>query len=158
LKIGVLSDTHGIKYTAEKAVENMKDVNMVLHAGDLVSDARHLEVLKYKVHYVAGNCDFYSLESTEKILEIHDKRIFLTHGHIYKVKFGYKKLLARAKQLFADVVVFGHTHLPKNIYIDNILLFNPGSTALPKNGGPGTFGILEITKENINSYIDTVKI
>ena len=87
-----------------------------------------------------------------------EKRIFLTHGHIYKVKFGYKKLLARAKQLFADVVVFGHTHLPKNIYIDNILLFNPGSTALPKNGGPGTFGILEITKENINSYIDTVKI
>jgi putative phosphoesterase len=157
LKIGVLSDTHGIKNIAEKAMENMKDVNMVLHAGDLVSDARHLETLKYKVHCVAGNCDCYSIETTEKILEIQNKRIFLTHGHIYKVKFGYEKLLVRAKQLFADVVVFGHTHLPENLYMDNILFFNPGSTTLPKNGGSGTFGILEIAKGNINAYIDTVK-
>ena len=64
-----------------KSVENMKDVNMVLHAGDLVSDARHLEVLNIKT-YVAGNCDFYSLESTEKILEIHDKRIFNSWAYL----------------------------------------------------------------------------
>lgn len=157
MKIGVLSDTHGLKNLTEKALENMKDIDMVLHAGDLVSDARHLETLKYKVDYVAGNCDSYSFEPTEKILEIQEKRIFLTHGHIYKVKFGYEKLLIRAKQLFADVVVFGHTHFPENIYIDNILFFNPGSTTLPKNGGPGNFGILEIVKGNINTYIGTIK-
>ncbi len=157
MKIGVLSDTHGIKNLAEKAIKNMKDIDMVLHAGDLVSDARHLETLEYKVHCVAGNCDSHGLESTEKILEIQQKRIFLTHGHIYRVKYGYDKLFVRAKQLFADVVVFGHTHFPENMYLDNILFFNPGSTTLPKNGGPGTFGILEIIKGNINAYIGTIK-
>ena len=73
-----------------------------------------------------------------------------------RVKYGYEKLLVRAKQLLVDVVIFGHTHIPENTYIDNILFFNPGSTVLPKNGGLGTFGMLEIVEGDINSYIDTI--
>ncbi|MDD4568879.1 MAG: metallophosphoesterase [Tepidanaerobacteraceae bacterium] len=156
MKIVVFSDTHGLVYLAEKALRNIKDVDMVLHAGDLVSDARYLEMLKYKVHNVAGNCDSYELALKDKVLDIEGKKVFLTHGHMYRVKYSYERLLARAKELLANIVIFGHTHIPENIYIDNILFFNPGSITLPKNGGPGTFGILEIIKGNINAYIDTV--
>lgn len=156
MKIGVLSDTHGIINIAEKAVANMRDVKILLHAGDLVTDACHFETKKYKVYCVAGNCDTFRLEPTEKILELQGKKIFLTHGHIYRVKYGYERLLVRAKEVLADIVVFGHTHVPENTNIDNILFFNPGSTALPKNGGPGTYGILEITNDHINAYINTI--
>ena len=156
MKIGVLSDTHGVIYLAEKALQKMADVDIILHAGDLVSDARHLETLNYKVHSVAGNCDSWAMELNEKILEFRGKKILLTHGHMYRVKYGYEQLLARAKQLLVDIVIFGHTHFPENTYIDNILFFNPGSTVLPKNGGLGTFGKLEIIKGDINSYIGTI--
>ena len=59
------------------------------------------------------------------MLEIQNKKILLTHGHRYRVKYGYDRLLSRAKEISADIVVFGHTHVPENTYIDNILLFNP---------------------------------
>ncbi len=156
MKICVLSDTHGIINIAEKALKDMKDIDIIIHAGDLVSDARYLETLKYKVFCVAGNCDPFAIEPTEKILELQGKRIFLTHGHNYRVKYGYRELLTRAQQISADVVIFGHTHLPENTYIDNILFFNPGSTTLPKNGGPGTYGILEIIDGTIKAYINTI--
>ncbi|NLZ53549.1 MAG: metallophosphoesterase [Thermoanaerobacteraceae bacterium] len=156
MKIGVLSDTHGIHHVAEKALADMRDIKILLHAGDLVSDVWHFDTKKYNIYCVAGNCDSYRLEPTEIILEIQDKKIFLTHGHIYRVKFGYDRLLIRAKEVLADIVVFGHTHFPENTYIDNILFFNPGSTALPKDGGPGTYGILEITNGHINAYINPI--
>jgi len=156
LKIGVLSDTHGIINIAEKALTNMKDINILLHAGDLVTDAHHFATKKYNVYCVAGNCDLNRFEPTEKILEIEGKKIFLTHGHLYRVKYGYNRLLVRAKEVLADIVVFGHTHVPENTYINNILFFNPGSTALPKDGGPGTYGILEIINGHINACINTI--
>ncbi len=158
MKIGILSDTHGIRKITEKVLEeDMKNVDMILHAGDLISDARHIERLNYKVHYVAGNCDPYGAKPIEKLLKIQGKRVFLTHGHVYGVKTGYGALLIRAKQLSADIVIFGHTHYPENTFIDNILFFNPGSPTLPKGGGQGTFGILEIANENINADINTIK-
>jgi putative phosphoesterase len=156
LKIGVLSDTHGVRFIAKKAVNKMEDIEILLHAGDLVEDARHLEGNNYRVYCVAGNCDAFSLEPTEKILELQGKKILLTHGHTYRVKRGYEQLLFRAKEVSADIVVFGHTHVPENTYIDNILFFNPGSTALPKNGGPGTYGIIEIADGRIKACINSI--
>jgi len=117
LKIGVLSDTHGIKYLAEKALANMGDIAILLHAGDLVADAHGIDTTRYQVYCVAGNCDTFSLEPTEKVLEFEGKKILLTHGHTYRVKHGYGRLLARAKEVSADIVVYGHTHVPENTYI-----------------------------------------
>ncbi|HHY41734.1 MAG TPA: metallophosphoesterase [Thermoanaerobacterales bacterium] len=156
MKIGVLSDTHGLKSIAEKALDNMGDIDILLHAGDLVADARHFENKGYKVYFVAGNCDGHIFEPTEKILEIQGKKIFLTHGHAYRVQYGYDKLFNRAKEISADIVVFGHTHVPENTYIDNILFFNPGSIVLPRGGGPGTYGILEIIDGQINARLNTI--
>ncbi len=156
MRIGVLSDTHGITSIAEKALAQMGNIDILLHAGDLATDARHFENKEYKLYFVAGNCDYDVFEPTEKMLEIQNKKILLTHGHRYRVKYGYDRLLSRAKEISADIVVFGHTHVPENTYIDNILLFNPGSTTLPKNGGPGTYGILEIINGHIKAQINTI--
>lgn len=156
MRIGVLSDTHGVKYIVKKALERMQDIDVLLHAGDIVEDAKYIEGGKYEIYCVAGNCDAFSFEPTEKTLELQGKKILLTHGHTYRVKRGYGQLLLRAQEVDADIVVFGHTHVPENKYIENILFFNPGSAALPRSGGAGTFGIIEITDGGICAYIDIV--
>ena len=43
MRIGVLSDTHGITSIAEKALAQMGNIDILLHAGDLATDARHFE-------------------------------------------------------------------------------------------------------------------
>ena len=157
MKIGILSDTHGMIHEAEKVMAEIKDLDVILHAGDVVSDAHSLEsIIKCEVHSVAGNCDFNALEPGEKILELGGKKILLTHGHIYRVKFGLDRLFYRAKEMSVDAVVYGHTHIPENTVIEGILFFNPGSPALPKVHGPGTYGIWEIIDTDIRASIESV--
>jgi hypothetical protein len=141
---------------AEKAVEKLGDVDAIFHAGDLAADARRLEeTYKIKVYSVSGNCDANSPEPGEKVLEVGGKKILLTHGHLYGVKFGYERLYSRAKNISADVVVFGHTHRPENACYQDILFFNPGSTSLPR-GGAGTYGILEIENGVVRARINVI--
>ena len=45
----------------------------------------------------------------------------------------------------ADVVIFGHIHVPVCVEEDGILLVNPGSPSRPRNGVP-SFGILTLEK------------
>jgi len=161
LKIGVLSDTHGMKKATQKVLEYMsetnKEIDTIIHAGDLVSDAKFIERLGYKVYCVAGNCDPIGIAPAERLIEIEGKKIFLAHGHTYQVKYGVNKLLERAKNLSAEIVIFGHTHIPENLKVAGVLLFNPGSVTLPKQGGPGTFGILEIAGKDVFAHHVQVK-
>ena len=55
---------------------------------------------------------------------------------------------ARNRQ--AQVVLFGHTHLPVTAYDDGLYLLNPGSLQLAN----GTYGILEITEAGITMNIE----
>ena len=76
---------------------------------------------------VAGNCDYGSTARTEWLLELEGVRILLTHGHGYAVKQGTGALLRRARELEAQVVLFGHTHQRLLEEADGVLLINPGS-------------------------------
>jgi putative phosphoesterase len=155
VRIGILSDTHGICQKAEMALAG-KDLDMVLHAGDVVSDARRMEsIIRCEVIAVAGNCDVNAMEPLEKILHLAGKKVLLTHGHIYRVKFGLDKLFYRARELSVDAVVYGHTHVPVNTVLDGILFFNPGSPSLPK-GDQGTYGLWEIVDGDIRGFIESV--
>jgi len=154
LRIGVLSDTHGFLHLIEKAVKAMEPVDLILHAGDISQDADYLkEAYGFKVFGVCGNCDVDSEYPGERLIELGSNKILLTHGHAYRVKKGYKLLLARAKALSANVVVFGHTHCPENVVRENVLIFNPGSIALPRHGARKTFGIIEINGGELKSSI-----
>jgi putative phosphoesterase len=53
----------------------------------------------------------------------------------------------------ADIIVFGHTHLPLNAEEDGVLLFNPGSATYPRGSVP-TFGLITVLgKNNIQAEI-----
>jgi predicted phosphodiesterase len=56
-----------------------------------------------------------------------------------------KKYLHRMLESFpdADVIVFGHLHVPYNLHLDGKLLFNTGSASFPwPRTAPATLGVL----------------
>lgn len=157
LRIGVLSDTHGRVELALKAIAQMGSIDMLIHAGDHYEDAMNIkEWLQIPVEAVKGNCDHFLNIIDEKTIELEGKKLLLTHGHKYNVKNNYLNLKYKAQELGVDIVVFGHTHVSELIVEDNIIMFNPGSIALPRLAKAGTYGIIEIANNKISPYITEI--
>lgn len=156
MKIIVISDSHG---SINSALEILKaqDYDLIIHLGDNSEDARKIQdKLKQEIIFVRGNCDYYNLDaSLEKVIEIEGKKIFISHGHEYGVKSSLDRIYYRGRELGADLVLFGHTHLA---YIDksDIILFNPGSISLPKPGKKASYGIIEIHKDGIRTKLKEI--
>lgn len=134
--IAVISDTHRVSNYIDIARELIKEADMLIHLGDNADDIIPLkEEFEGKVYVVKGNCDFGNKYPKEEVIEALDKKIFITHGDMYDVKRGIQKLYYRAKELEADIALFGHTHMESIINEDNILFMNPGSISFPKGKG-----------------------
>ncbi len=153
LKIGVVSDSHGDVYAVKKAVESMGDVDKIIHLGDYCRDAeRASKELERDIIYVKGNCDFTYNVDSDKVITMDDKKIFITHGHNYRVKFNYNSLYLKAREIGADIVLFGHTHLAGIFEKDGIIFMNPGSVSRPKGPYP-TYGLITIDNGIISPRI-----
>lgn len=130
--IGLISDTHipGRRKNFPHDVFGVfKDVDLILHAGDIVSQ-EILDLLGTiaPVTAVAGNNDPPELADrlgTERILQLGGYTVGLTHGHLGKAK----TTADRAYEAFSgvDVIVFGHSHRPLIEQRGTTLLVNPGS-------------------------------
>ena len=158
MRILVISDTHGKVDEALKLIKNMEKPDLIIHLGDYVEDGEYIErETGIKVELVRGNGDFYNKKyEDDRVLEIGGKRIFLTHGHKYRVKYDVLSLLYRAEELEADIVLFGHTHVPLIVKENNILIMNPGSISFPRGyKSPKTYGIIEIN-EGVNVSIEKI--
>jgi len=150
VKVGVISDTHLTGYDdklRKRVAEHFRDVDIILHAGDLV-DLNVLDIFKGKeVKAVCGNMDSYSVKEKlpEYLLfEIKGFRFVLIHG--WGSPRGIEeKILARYDNV--DCIVYGHTHRPANYKKGKILFFNPGSAVDRYFASSRTIGILEIDKE-----------
>ena len=147
--LGVISDTHKNKYYINKAIEKLENVDMIIHLGDNTQDIKEIEkIYKGSIIYVSGNCDFMDSESSEKILLLGGKKVFITHGDRYDVKNGLLKLRYRALELGVEIVLYGHTHVSKVDYEGGVFFINPGSTATPRNG-VNTVATVDITGNTI---------
>ncbi len=151
MRILVLSDSHGNVSNMITAIENLEP-DAVFFLGD---GARQADALseKYDIPFyiVKGNCDMGMYED-EQFIELRGKRFFMTHGHNYFVKSGYDTIEERGRKLGADVVLFGHTHIPSSEYKDGIYLFNPGSCARPITGRPSC-GYIDIVNNSVFTSI-----
>lgn len=159
MKIGVLSDTHLLFRDSrlERIVADyFCDVDVILHAGDIVSEAV-LEAFDGKdVIAVCGNMDPPSLRQTlpsKRIVEVGDHRIGLIHGWGSPVGIE-KRVLAEFEQI--DCLVFGHTHEAQAGEMDGVYLFNSGSPTERRYARSTTIGILE-TGETIEGTIIPVE-
>ena len=142
-RIIVISDTHRHMDYALRVLDNLSEYDMIIHLGDYSADAARLERLYKNVTVVSvcGNNDFPSPSSpAEREIEIDGVKLFLTHGHKYGVKFGYERIYLRALELGAQVVLFGHTHVPICEKEDEVLMLNPGGY----NSNSRSVGIIEI--------------
>ena len=153
-RIIVFSDTHKNIEPCIKLIENIKDIDMIIHAGDHWSDARELEGIfpDIPVKYVKGNCDF-ALAPLEELIETEGKKIFVTHGHLYNAKSSLYHLFCAGKEEKADIVVFGHTHMPLTTYEDGVYFLNPGSCS----GYKPSYGFIDIL-DNGDIVTNTVTI
>ena len=60
MRIGVISDTHGVKKAMDRVILDAGKVDLWLHAGDYSQDAPYLEAKTgVPVYAVCGNCDVY---------------------------------------------------------------------------------------------------
>jgi len=147
MKILVISDTHGDINKAEEAIRSNREVDLIIHLGDYFRDAQKLSSIfpDIPVEYIYGNSDFMINDvPAEKMLEVDGKRIFITHGHRYSVKWDYDKLFRKAEEMNADVLLFGHTHIPDLVEKGRYCVMNPGSTSDPRDESDESYAIIEI--------------
>ena len=78
-----------------------------------------------------GNCDYRSGEPLERQVDLGGKRFLLLHGHQY---YSYSSLLYRGEEVHADMVLYGHTHMPDLSADGPRLILNPGSLSRPRGG------------------------
>ncbi|MGI6160473.1 MAG: YfcE family phosphodiesterase [Christensenellales bacterium] len=146
MRIAVYADTHRNARAIKRAVEIAGEVDLNIHLGDNISDAAQIEKLSHKTCLkVRGNCDVPGSGVIEIVTDIAGKRFFITHGHVYRVKRGLNILLNRARELEADIALYGHTH---SAGIDEgvPMLLNPGSLYAPFLGRM-SFAIVEVGEE-----------
>jgi uncharacterized protein len=149
IKIGVISDTHLDDYDDQmrrSVAEYFSDVDMILHAGDMV-DLCVLKIFGGKeIKAVCGNMDNDSVREKypdHLLFEINGFKFLLIHGWGSSVDIE-----ERISAGFKDVncIVYGHTHKPANHKKGGVLFFNPGSAAERYVASSRTIGILEIDK------------
>jgi uncharacterized protein len=150
MRIVVISDTHGDLSGFELAVSQQPGAGLFIHLGDCEHDVDDVKLVFPDKQFigVSGNCDFGSVTPPEGETVICGKRIFYTHGHTYHVKYGSESVIDEARRRGADILLFGHTHLPVTAYEDGLYIMNPGSIGHPEQGAP-TYGVIDISKAGV---------
>lgn len=156
MKVGVISDTHRNLTYISKLQDVFNDVDLIIHLGDNVTDAEEIRgYFSCPVINVKGNCDFTNKVPDEILQDIEGKKVLITHGHKYNVKWGIDKLRYRAMELDANIVLFGHTHCCMNQCIDDIWYINPGSPSIPRDSFKSV-AIITIENNVIQSSIKDI--
>ena len=153
--IGVVSDTHCINKYIQLAAEKIKNADILIHLGDNSSDIEQFKkVFNGEIYVVDGNCDYRGEYPKELIIDVNSKKIFLTHGDLYGVKSGLNNIFYKGKEVGADIVLYGHSHIEGIERVEDILIMNPGSTSIPKGKGH-SIGFIEIDDSgNIDAKIE----
>jgi hypothetical protein len=150
MKIGVISDTHLSGYhqgLAEAIEKHFQDVDLVLHAGDVV-EPQALEVFAGRtVVLVAGNMDSPAIRDAAPVKRIIPAGKFtlgLIHG--WGAPHGIEDRLIREFDVI-DALVYGHTHRASSRIKNGVLFFNPGSASDRRFAPYTSVGILEIDRQ-----------
>lgn len=113
MRILVLSDSHGNVENMARCVE-LTQPNAILHLGDCQRDAEALHRLypAIPLQGVPGNCDWGAVDGPEVLTEYGGVRILLMHGHTRNVKASTLSAIYAAREMGAQILLFGHTHRP----------------------------------------------
>ena len=155
-KVLIVSDSHGSDVGIRQAIEIEKPIDLLIHCGDMEHDVRAELRLDYNfdVECVTGNCDYLLPPEPEKFIKIGYFNILIIHGHELDVKRSNESVLTYAKLKGADVVLYGHSHVPEIDSRFGVLMINPGSITLPRQiTREKTYAVLTITDDSMPSAV-----
>lgn len=161
MKWMIASDIHGSEYYCkellraykEEGAERMLLLGDILYHGprnDLPKDyapkkvIEMLNAMKNELLCVRGNCDTevdqmvldFPVLAEYLLVPLKDRVIFAVHGHNFN-----EKNLPPIKD--GDILLNGHTHVPKCVEHENYIYMNPGSVSIPKEDSWHGYMILE---------------
>jgi putative phosphoesterase len=145
-RIGIISDTHGLM--RPEAERGLAGVNHIIHAGD-IGRPEIVDALRRiaPVTAIRGNVDRgeWAREYPEtKLVRLAGKSIYVLHD---------LKTLQVDLGVGIDVIVSGHSHVPKIDTVGGILYLNPGSAGRRRFKLPITLATLEVTPEGMRPEI-----
>lgn len=140
MKILVFSDSHRSLSGMYAAIDRHQP-QQVIHLGDMMSDAEEVAEHYPKLPFclVPGNCDGWGVATpVKKQITLAGKSILLSHGHRWGVKSGYDAAICDARAVGADILLFGHTHVPLCQQLeDGLWMMNPGPAR-------SSYGLIEL--------------
>jgi putative phosphoesterase len=158
LLLTILSDTHVTTAKRSRATDlpgivwdSIKESDAVIHAGDVVEQYLLDAIARVvPVHAVLGNND-HGL-TLPLSLELEFELVKLAVVHDAGPRKGRVERLRRQFPL-AQVVVYGHSHIPECQTVDDLLILNPGSCTDRRREPKFSFGRLAIEGGLVRPYI-----
>lgn len=178
MKLIIASDIHGSAYYCKLLLEAFIKENAdrmlllgdILYHGprnDLPRDYAPKEVIamlnpmKDNIFCVRGNCDTevdqmvldFPMLADYAVIALDDKLVYATHGHNY----NEEKLPPLS---CGDILLCGHTHVPKINKHENYTYINTGSVSIPKENSPHSYVVFDDGKfvwknlENGDCYME----
>ena len=161
MKWMIASDIHGSAFYGRQLIEQYqkeKASRLILLGDILYHGPRNdlpqeyapktliplLNAMKEDILCVRGNCDTevdqmvleFPILADYAALDIGNQIIYATHGHV----FNEGKL---PPLHHGDILLCGHTHVPKCIEHENFIYMNPGSVSIPKENSPHGYMTVE---------------
>ncbi|MBE5941217.1 MAG: metallophosphoesterase [Lachnospiraceae bacterium] len=154
MRILVISDSHGKNDDVKRVIEQVGEIDMFIHLGDVEKNVDYVrELAGCETHMVLGNNDFFLDLPHQDSFEIAGKKVFITHGHRFYVAYGVDKLREYALENGYDIVMFGHTHRPYLEIGEKVTILNPGSISYPRQDGRKcTYMLIEVDREGELHY------
>jgi hypothetical protein len=152
--IAIVADTHlprGRRRLGEACLRQLRDAELILHAGDLVAQSAldELSALGPPVLAVHGNVDEPALVArlpAQLEIEVGNVKLAMTHD-----AGPARGRMTRMRKQFAsaDAVIFGHSHIPLHEAVDGFQIFNPGSPTDRRRQHEHTMGVARIAHGEI---------
>jgi len=172
----IASDIHGSASATKKLVEAFKkeEAEYLVLLGDLLyhgprnplpdeyhpaSVIERLNPFKEKIIAVRGNCDSevdqkmlkFPITSDSQTIPLKGSKLFITHGHLFDPTPDLSQTPDHLVE--GDIFAFGHVHLPiLEVNEKGILVLNPGSVTLPREGHPPTYALLGKDRIQIKTF------
>jgi uncharacterized protein len=150
-RVGVLSDTHGL--LRPEVIKRLQGSDLIIHAGDVGSGAIISELEKMApVYAVRGNVDngawAHKFPLTNAV-QVEGAFIYVYHGHLD---------LDIAPDKSFQVIISGHTHVPKLEHHNEVLCLNPGSAGHKRFSLPVSLAELTVDGSGVKARLITLDI
>ena len=153
MKILVISDTHGCTSVIDGLIR-AENPDVLFHLGDFQSDLKMSTFAQRMPTYsVPGNCDnAYVTSGAEICVDLGGVRFFALHGHTRNMRLDPIGGIYAALEQNANVLLYGHTHIPLWDNHMGLTIINPGTARL-KGVQEATYAVINLENGKVNGRI-----